>query len=399
MTYHPMKTPLIILAAGLLAGSLVPIIPATAVAAAAAVPSSPPVSADHPRVEVCFVLDTTGSMGGLIEGAKQKIWSIANEIAAAKPTPDVRVGLVAFRDRGDEYVVRSWPLTDDLDAIYGHLRELVAAGGGDFPESVNEALAEGVSPKLKCSDSPDVLRLVFLVGDAPPHMDYRDGPKYPDVCREAVKRGLIINTVQCGADATTTRVWEEIARLSEGRFAAIPPDGGVAVVEAPQDKRLSELNRDLGKTLVPYGSAGLRREVMAKQAAAESAPAPAAADRLLYNSRSAKSVQGAGELLDDLRAGKQKLADVKKDQLPADLQDLDAEALHKELDRRGAERAKLQAEVGRLSREREEFLRAETQCRAEGKGAGKQGDGFDDKVRAIHEEFDRVRAALLAEVA
>ena len=30
-----------------------------------------------PVVEVAFVLDTTGSMGGLIEGAKRKIWSIA----------------------------------------------------------------------------------------------------------------------------------------------------------------------------------------------------------------------------------------------------------------------------------------------------------------------------------
>ena len=29
-----------------------------------------------PIVEVAFVLDTTGSMGPLIEGAKRKIWSI-----------------------------------------------------------------------------------------------------------------------------------------------------------------------------------------------------------------------------------------------------------------------------------------------------------------------------------
>jgi hypothetical protein len=47
-----------------------------------------------PKIEVCFVLDTTGSMSGLIEGAKQKIWSIANEIISAKPTPAIRIGLV-----------------------------------------------------------------------------------------------------------------------------------------------------------------------------------------------------------------------------------------------------------------------------------------------------------------
>ena len=60
----------------------------------------------RPRIEVCFVLDTTGSMRRLIEGAKQKIWSIANEMISAKPTPELRLGLIAYRDRGDEYVTR-----------------------------------------------------------------------------------------------------------------------------------------------------------------------------------------------------------------------------------------------------------------------------------------------------
>src|SRR5437867_7998383 len=68
---------------------------------------------EKPRIEVCFVLDTTGSMGGLIEGAKQKIWSIANEMISAKPTPELKLGLIGYRDRGDEYVVKSFQLTDE----------------------------------------------------------------------------------------------------------------------------------------------------------------------------------------------------------------------------------------------------------------------------------------------
>src|SRR4051794_27017765 len=89
---------------------------------------------EKPRVEVVFCLDTTGSMGGLIEGAKQKIWSIANQIAGGKPTPDVKVGLVAYRDKGDEYVTKVFDLSDDLDAIHGHLKTFSAGGGGDAPE-------------------------------------------------------------------------------------------------------------------------------------------------------------------------------------------------------------------------------------------------------------------------
>ena len=161
-----------------------------------------PTLQSKPRIEVCFVLDTTGSMGGLIEGAKQKIWSIANEMISAQPTPELKLGLIGYRDRGDEYVVKSFSLTDDIDAVYGHLREFQAGGGGDAPESVNEALAEAIH-KMPWSSDNKVLKIIFLVGDAPPHMDYPNGPKYPDLCREAAKKDLIINTIQCGEMAET----------------------------------------------------------------------------------------------------------------------------------------------------------------------------------------------------
>src|SRR5689334_3810456 len=73
-----------------------------------------------PKVEVVFCLDTTGSMGGLIEAAKQKIWSISNQIASGKPTPDLKIGLVAYRDKTDAYITKVFDLTDDLDAVHGH---------------------------------------------------------------------------------------------------------------------------------------------------------------------------------------------------------------------------------------------------------------------------------------
>src|SRR5438105_1261087 len=98
-----------------------------------------------PQVEVVFCLDTTGSMGGLIEGAKQKIWAISNQIASGKPTPRLKIGLVAYRDRGDAYITKVIDLTDDLDAIHEHLKGCHAQGGGDAPESVNQALTDAVN--------------------------------------------------------------------------------------------------------------------------------------------------------------------------------------------------------------------------------------------------------------
>ena len=84
-----------------------------------------------PAVEVAFVLDTTGSMGGLIEGAKRKIWSIATAIVDSNPDADIRMGLVAYRDIGDDYVTKKIELTTDIQDLYASLLELKARGGGD----------------------------------------------------------------------------------------------------------------------------------------------------------------------------------------------------------------------------------------------------------------------------
>jgi Mg-chelatase subunit ChlD len=95
-------------------------------------------------LEMVFVLDTTGSMGGLIDGAKQRIWGIINEVMQKPSKPRVRVGLVAYRDNGDEYVTKLLAITEDLDKVYTTLMDYRADGGGDTPENVRKALAEGV---------------------------------------------------------------------------------------------------------------------------------------------------------------------------------------------------------------------------------------------------------------
>src|SRR5205809_626977 len=344
-----------------------------------------PTRQSKPRIEVCFVLDTTGSMGGLIEGAKQKIWSIANEMISAQPTPELKLGLIGYRDRGDEYVVKSFQLTDDIDSIYGHLRDFKAEGGGDEPESVNEALAEAIE-KMPWSQDRKVLKIIFLVGDAPPHLDYADGPKYPELCRIAAKKDLIINTVQCGNIAETTPIWKEIAKLSEGSYAAIAQSGGVALIATPMDDELARLNRKIGATLIPYGDAALQREVAAKQAFAESAPASAAADRLSYNAKTKKGVQGRGELLDALANDEVKLESIDKKDMPAEFQKLTKEEMEARIAKTRTERDSLQKEVQDLAKKRDAYIQAENKRLAE---AGK-GDGFDDKVaETIHQQAER----------
>jgi len=334
-----------------------------------------PAGSAAPRIEVCFVLDTTGSMGGLIEGAKLKIWSIANEMVSAKPTPQLKIALLGYRDRGDEYIVRRHDLSEDIDTVYANLQKFQAGGGGDTPESVNQALDEAVN-KITWSTDRSVLKIIFLVGDSPPHMDYEDDVKYQATCARAVKKDLLINAVQCGANSDTTRIWQDIANLAEGKSVTISQSGDMQVINTPMDRELSILNVAVGRTLTPYGAMLAQKAVLAKQTASEVAAAPAVADRLAYNTLTGNVVQGGGDLVDDLKVNKIDLAQVKKDELPPEMQNMTLEQKQSYLKTRAEEREKLQARISELVKQRQMYILEQMRQQA-GKG------GFDEQVRAI----------------
>ncbi|HEX5067293.1 MAG TPA: vWA domain-containing protein [Myxococcota bacterium] len=343
-------------------------------ASAAATPL--PDTAQRPRIEVAFVLDTTGSMSGLIDGAKRKIWQVANQLASGKPTPEIRMALVGYRDRGDAYVTRVRDLTADLDAIYAELQAFQADGGGDGPESVNQALHEART-KLSWSRDPNVYRAIFLVGDAPPHMDYAQDVVYAQSVRAARKAGIVINTIQCGSEQDTTPIWQEIAELGAGRYVAIRQDGGMLAVDAPQDAELARLNRALADTVIAWGNASEQAELVRKREVALEAPAPSAAARLAYLAKSGGRVNaGREDLVDAVKEGRIDVNKVKKSELPASLQALSPAEREKQVKAKVEERAKLQAQVAELSRERDTWLQKEEARLA---AAGK-GDGFDQQV-------------------
>jgi len=333
--------------------------------------------AARPRVEVAFVLDSTGSMGGLIEGAKQKIWSIANAIIARRPAPEVRVGLVSYRDRGDQYVTRLFDLTADIDAVFANLQSFQAEGGGDDEESVNQALREAVL-RMSWSRDRGVLKVVFLVGDYPPHMDYPGELRYPEVCREAAGRDLIINTVQCGDVPQTTRVWQEIARLAEGSYVALEQSGNMRAVATPYDGEMASLAAEVSRTVVPWGAPERQAAAESKARAAAEAPAAVAADRAAFNlATGGKAIQGSGDLVADLAAGEVDLAKLRKDELPAVLQGLSLEEQKLYLARQQTARDKLNRRLAELSLRRAAYLEQE-QKRLAG-----TGDCFDRKVGEI----------------
>ena len=334
-------------------------------------------------LEMVFVLDTTGSMGGLLEGAKQRIWGIVNEVMQKKSRPRVRVGLVAYRDKGDAYVTQVLPLTEDLDKVYSTLMDYSAEGGGDTPENVRRALSEAVR-KANWSQSGDrVAQIIFLVGDAPPQ-NYQNEPDVLATTAEAIKKNMIVNTIQCGSASDTRQIWQQIAQRGEGKYFAIAQDGGVQTIATPFDAKLGELGSKIGRTYLSYGADKAKK--MEMQASTETgmtmmASNTAKADRALNKAINMDAY--SGDLLQDIENGKVNTDGVKTEDLPDDLKKLSPAERKTEIEKRIAERKRIREEILSLSKQRDAFIAAER------KKAGAQ-NGFDAAVaNALSEQLAR----------
>lgn len=352
----------------------------TALAATLAAPAWAVQGQTRPRVEVAFVLDTTGSMAGLIDGAKRKIWSIATSIVETNPEAEIRMALVIYRDRGDDYVARTYDLTADIQGLYGDLLQLRADGGGDWPESVNEALHASVN-KLRWSQDQATRKIVFLVGDAPPHMDYANAPKYPEVTAAARRAGIVVNAVQAGDAGDTRQIWQDIAQRGAGRYIPIPQDGGqVVMIETPYDGDIIILQRRIDATVIPYGSARQQESMRGKIELRAAAPASVQADNSgFYSKRADHSavVTGAGDLVADIAAGDKTLEAVPEDELPEVLQGKSAAERQAYVEQQRTERAALTAQMAELVGQRDAYIAEQAK-----QSASASTDSFD---RAVEE--------------
>ncbi len=299
-----------------------------------------------PTMEVVFVLDTTGSMSGLIDGAKKKIWQIADKLKGAKPTPNIKLGLIGYRDRGDDYVTKVYGLSDNIDEVYANLMQFQANGGGDEPESVNQALYEAVS-QMQWDPDRKTLKTIFLVGDARPHMDYQDDVKYAVSCELAQAKGILINTIQCGSLGQTAGIWKEISSKTNGTYAAIQQSGGSIVVDTKWDPIIQELNVALDTTIIPYGT--LREQEYAKKNRSflTSMSDSALADRSSYliKSGKGKAISGRGDLVELIISGELTLETIDRQQLSPEHQKLSPEEFAALVKENVAKREQIQASL------------------------------------------------------
>jgi len=349
-------------------------------------PPVDPTANERPRVDVVFALDTTGSMSGLIQAAKEKIWSIASSMASAQPAPEIRMGLVAYRDRGDAYVTRRVDLSEDLDSVYAQLMDFRAQGGGDGPESVNQALRDAVH-RMSWGQDPKAYKVIFLVGDAPPHTDYPNDVQYPEILAAARERGIVINTVQCGKAADTSREWQRIAALGKGNYFQVDQGGSAVAMDSPFDKRMAELSAKLDKTRLYYGSdeakAVKREKLAATEKLHEGASVASQARRAAFNTSESGEANlfGDGELVEDIAAGRVDLDSLAPEALPEPMQAMSPAEQATAVAETAEKRQALRDEIRELAGKRDAFLAKKVE------EVGGARESLDHKIyRAVREQ-------------
>jgi von Willebrand factor type A domain len=186
-------------------------------------------------IDVLFLLDATGSMGDEIDRLKTTIDSVAGRIAEFDPKPDVRFGMTLYRDLGDTFLTSTYDFTSDVTAFRGALADVVADGGGDYPEALDEALADAMSAPT-WRDPSTTIQLIFLVADAPPHVDRQVATPYTASIIDATSRGIkVIPIASSESDDQAEAVFRQLAEATGGRFVFLSYGAGGAATGANTD--------------------------------------------------------------------------------------------------------------------------------------------------------------------
>ena len=330
----------------------------------------------------------------MIQAAKEKIWSIASSMASAQTAPEIKMGLVAFRDRGDAYVTKVIDLSSDLDTMSATLMDFKAEGGGDGPESVNQALYEAVN-KITWSEDQHTYKVIFLVGDAPPHTDYVNDIQYPQSLKMAHNKGIVVNAIQCGQQTTTTAKWQQIATLGNGRYFQVEQSGNAVAISTPYDKKLATLSSKLDDTRLYYGDEDKQKRQQNKVQAAKKLNAKASeqsrARRAIFNSTESgkNNFLGESELVDAITSGRVDLSSINQKHLPQSLQAMAPEKQKLLLRKKSKERDELKREIKELSEQRSQHIKQEL------KAQGGAKDSFDDQIYStVRDQASKKRIGL-----
>jgi len=322
--------------------------------------ASPAKEIKKPLVQIAILLDTSGSMEGLIEQAKSQLWRIVNEFAKAKQggvSPEVQVALYEYGksslSASSGWIRQIQPLTTDLDKISEELFALRTNGGDEYCGWVIRDAVNG----LAWNPAADVYKAIFIAGNEP----FTQGPvAYTESCKSAIAKGIIVNTIHCGDEATGINTkWKDGALLADGNYLVIDQNRAVVSIEAPQDKEIAKLGVALNRTYITYGMAGRAGEARQKAQDANVlslAPSSGAAVQRSVAKASANYQNASWDLVDAAKDSSFEVEKLKAEELPAEMQKMNADERKAYIEKSAKERSELQTKINQLNREREQYV-------------------------------------------
>jgi hypothetical protein len=324
-----------------------------------------PPAAEKPRaIDLVVCLDVSGSMNGLIDSAKIKLWDIVNELARAKPTPNLRVALYSYGNpqygEASGYVRKEVDLTVDLDEVYAKLNALRISGGDEYVARVTQT---GLKDQ-KWTDEAGALKLIFVCGNEPADQDRK--VSLGEVAEAARKQGVIVNTIYCGPAANAEAGgWRDFALKCNGSYANIDQNQArrdlATNIKTPFDAELVKLGAKLNTTYVAFGRDGLRGQAnQSAQDRAAGAAAPAAEVARAVTKANALYKNSTWDLIDCLKENpKLDVTKIKAEDLPEEMRKLKPEERAAYLKKKTDERAAIQKEINDLSAKRAKYVEEE----------------------------------------
>ncbi|OCK42775.1 hypothetical protein BA195_07645 [Tenacibaculum soleae] len=202
-------------------------------------------------IDIMFTIDATGSMGDEINYLKSEIKNIITRVDSS--VHKKRIGLTFYRDHGDEYVVRDFDFTTDITKIKENLSHQTAGGGGDYEEAVEEALRVSLSKSWNINAKS---RLLFLLLDAPPHLNKENINTIKNQIKKAQEKGIkIIPIVASGADKTVEYLMRYFSVSTNGTYVFLTDDSGIGnkhLKPTTTDFKVEKLNNLIVRLINKY---------------------------------------------------------------------------------------------------------------------------------------------------
>jgi hypothetical protein len=309
-------------------------------------------------IQLALLLDTSNSMDGLIDQAKSQLWKIVNELAVTKKDGQPVDLYVALYEYGKDAIPSQEghlrnivPFTEDLDKISDELFKLKTNGGQEY---CGKVILDAVN-NLQWKKSNDELKIIFIAGNEP----FTQGDvDYKKACKKAVKNGVVVNTIFCGNyNEGVQTMWKNGADISDGKYINIDHNAEIVHIDAPQDVEIIKLGQQLNKTYIAFGNSGReKKELQAEQDANSMSLSPEVMVQRSVTKSGSQYRNSGWDLVDAKKDGTIKIEELKDEELPDEMKNMNVQERKTYLDKMEKEREKIQTKINNLNNERSKYI-------------------------------------------